>query len=118
MRPSLSTSSVLPTAPVWLDSVKGKSPCACADDELDKIYDSGCALSQDLSVNSTTGHCDSQYFVCRPLTTEIYAYDDPVTGLAYNCEDNPKGAETCEEDEVNLCCNLDYPPDSDDPIYN
>ncbi|KAG6362609.1 hypothetical protein INS49_007701 [Diaporthe citri] len=83
-----------------------------------KIYDSGCALSQDLSLNSTTGHCDSQYFVCRPLTTEIYAYDDPVTGLAYTCEDNPEGAETCEEEEVNLCCNLGYPPDSDDPIYN
>lgn len=77
---------------------------ACADDDLDKIYDSGCALSQDLSLNSTIGHCDSQYFICRPLTTEIYGYDDPVTGLAYACVDNPEGAETCEEeDEVNLC---------------
>lgn len=77
---------------------------ASADPGIDKIYDSGCALSQDLTINSTTGHCDSQYFVCRPLTTEIYAYDDPVTGLAYACVDNPEGAETCEgKDEVNLC---------------
>lgn len=61
-------------------------------------------MSQDLTLNSTTGHCDSQYFVCRPLTTEIYAYDDPVTGLAYSCEDNPEGVETCEGDEeINLC---------------
>lgn len=77
-----------------------------ADCDTDKIYDSGCTLSQDLQVNSTTGHCVSQYFVCRPLTTEIYAYDDPVTGLAYACVDNPEGAEACgeeEEDEVNLC---------------
>lgn len=103
MRPSLSMSSVLPIPPLQLDSVMEKSSCACADDDLDKIYDSSCALSQDLSLNSTTGHCDSQYFVCRPLTTEIYAYDDPVTGLAYNCEDNPEGAETCDEEEVNLC---------------
>ena len=81
-----------------------QSSFASADHEIDKIYDSGCALSQDLTINSTTGHCDSQYFVCRPLTTEIYAYDDPVTGLAYACVDNPEGAETCEaEDEVNLC---------------
>ncbi|KAG8157170.1 hypothetical protein KVR01_012878 [Diaporthe batatas] len=84
-----------------------------------KIYGSGCILSQDLQLNSTTGHCDSRYFVCRPLTKEIYAYDDPVTGLAYACVDNPEGSETCGEgDEVNLCCNLGYPPDSDEPIYN
>lgn len=77
-----------------------------ADRDPDKIYDSECTLSQDLQVNSTTGHCVSQYFVCRPLTTEIYAYDDPVTGLAYACVDNPEGTEACgeeEEDEVYLC---------------
>ncbi|KAJ0120730.1 hypothetical protein N8I77_004966 [Diaporthe amygdali] len=83
-----------------------------------KVYDSSCALSQDLTINSTIGHCDSQYFVCKPLTTEIYAYDDPVTGLAYNCVDNPETSETCEEEEISLCCSLGYPPDSDDPIYN
>ncbi|POS71564.1 hypothetical protein DHEL01_v210045 [Diaporthe helianthi] len=84
-----------------------------------KIYEDDCALSQDLQLNSTTGHCDSRYFVCRPLTTEIYAYDDPVTGLAYACVDNPVGTETCgADDEVNLCCNLGYPPSSDEPIYN
>ncbi|KKY35282.1 hypothetical protein UCDDA912_g04702 [Diaporthe ampelina] len=95
-------------------------PKALGDDMAQyKIYDSSCTLSQDLTLNSTTGHCDSQYFICRPLTTEIYAYDDPVTGLAYACVDNPEGSETCaEEDEVNLCCNLGYPPDSDEPIYN
>ncbi|KAL1868926.1 hypothetical protein Daus18300_005762 [Diaporthe australafricana] len=83
-----------------------------------KIYDSSCELSQDLTINSTTGHCDSQYFVCRPLTTEIYAYDDPVTGLAYACVDNPESSETCGSEVVNLCCNMGYPPDSDEPIYN
>ncbi|KAH8788079.1 hypothetical protein F5883DRAFT_610581 [Diaporthe sp. PMI_573] len=84
-----------------------------------KIYGGSCTLSQDLMLNSTTGHCDSQYFVCRPLTTEIYAYDDPVTGWAYACVDNPVGSEICGEgDVVNLCCNLGYPPDSDEPIYN
>lgn len=93
---------MLPIAPTWLASWHPSR--ASADLELDKIYDSSCALSQDLTLNSTTGHCDSQYFVCRPLTTEIYAYDDPVTGLAYACVDNPEGVETCEEDdEVNLC---------------
>jgi hypothetical protein len=70
----------------------------------DKVYDSSCSLSQDLKVNSTTGHCISQYFVCRPLTKDIYAYDDPVTGLAYACVDNPEDSETCEAgDEINLC---------------
>lgn len=66
-------------------------------------------MEHDLTINSTTGHCDSQYFLCRPLTTEIYAYDDPVTGLAYNCVDNPEGTETCgEDDEVNLCVRFSF----------
>lgn len=76
----------------------------------DKIYERDCTLSQDLQLNSTTGHCDSRYFVCRPLTTEIYAYDDPVTGWAYACVDNPEGSETCgQDDEVNLCVGHPFP---------
>lgn len=79
--------------------------CTSADRRppADKIYDSSCTLSQDLMVNTTAGHCDSQYFVCKPLTTVIYAYDDPVTGLAYACVDNPAGRESCGEDVVYLC---------------
>ncbi|KAI3397629.1 hypothetical protein diail_10500 [Diaporthe ilicicola] len=83
-----------------------------------KVYDSGCELKQDLTLNSTTGHCDSAYFLCKPLTTDIYAYDDPTTGLAYNCVDNPVAEETCDAAEVSLCCSLGYPPDSSDPINN
>jgi len=89
---------------------------ASADHRLpaDKIYGGSCTLSQDLMLNSTTGHCDSQYFICRPLTTQIYAYDDPVTGWAYACVDNPAGSETCGEgDVVNLCVSWSFPPRHD-----
>ncbi|KUI53243.1 hypothetical protein VP1G_00632 [Cytospora mali] len=69
------------------------------------VYDTSCNRVQSLEIETSTGPCDSEYFLCSSGT--INGYDDPTTGDAYICEADTT-SEACGMDTISFCCYPGY----------
>lgn len=68
----------------------------------DNVYDGSCKTTQSLQINTAIGPCISEYFLCALGTKNIEGYDDPTTGISYNCQADTT-SESCGSDVVSLC---------------
>ncbi|KAI7781564.1 hypothetical protein LA080_014597 [Diaporthe eres] len=67
------------------------------------VYDTTCKTVQNLQISTSIGPCISEYFLCAVGTKTIEGYDDPTTGISYNCQADTT-SESCGSDVVSLCC--------------